>query len=182
MGGRKLRLSVLRKCLEKKQHKRVIAGLKLSIPVKHVVHVPPLSVSFPISSYLNGQVADCGTLHNRLTSSPLPPTWVINEHKTPVIISKLRTFHELSPPRVDVVITLTISAELNWSVSFTNSKLNPMNCDLLQELPAVISNVSSVQRIFSLVDSSKVCIGNPDSNLIEMWQTRTMTLHGCNGN
>lgn len=182
MGGKKLHLSIFRKCCKKKQNERIIAGLKVSIPVKHVACMPPLSVSFPISSYCDRTVADCGTLHKRLTLSPLPPTWVINEHMTPVIISKLRTFHEMSPPRVDVLITLIISSELTWNVSFPHCKLNSMNCDLFHDFPAVVANVLSVQRFFSLVDSSKVCVGNADSNLLEMWQKRSMTLHGCNSN
>lgn len=181
MGGRKHRLSVVRKRHEKQHHNRLVSGLLLSIPVKHIVHLPPLTVSIPASVYLSGPVMDVDTLRNRIASFPLPANWIVDTTAVPFTLCKLCTYREKLPPRVSVFITVSIDGNMKWDVSFIQSKLNPKNCFLFEELPATISSVSCISIIMSLVDSCTVCEGNPDTDIIEMWRQRSLTLHGCNG-
>lgn len=181
MGGKKLRLSVVRKRHEKKHHNRIVSGLLLSIPVKHIVHLPPLTVSIPASIYFSGPVMDVDTLRNRIASFPLPVYWIVDTAAIPITLCKLNTYREKLPPRTSVFITVSIDGNMKWDVSFIQTKLNPKNCFLFKELPATISSVSCISTIVSLVDSCTVCEGNPDTDIIEVWRQRFLTLHGCNG-
>lgn len=185
MGGRKLRLSVKRKRHKKDLHGRIVTGLKLSIPVKFTVKLPPLCVSLPISSYCDAPCADVNTLRARIKScSPLPSTWVINatdsDSDSPLILCKLKTF-QLLPPKINVSVTLSINEQREWNIIFLQPKLDPANCCILNDLAATVSSVSSLVTILSRIDSSKVCVGNPDTDILQMWHQRSLTLHGSNG-
>jgi hypothetical protein len=177
MGGRKFSLGVERK--KGRHQKRVATALKLSIPVKCVVSLPPLSVtvSLPSAVYFDAPVADEESLRKRITLFPLPPTWVINGNELPITLCKLRTYQLPSKcPRVDVLLTLCITSELKWEVTFLESKIIQENCSLLKELPTTISNVSCLGDFMSLVDSSNVCAGNPDADIVQMWLQRFMDI------
>ena len=90
MGGRKFRLSAQRSC-RKKQQQRAINGLIISPPKKHL---PPLLVSFPITSYL-GREVDATALHARLKFFGLPPTWIIlDAPKIPVTLMQIEYLNQ----------------------------------------------------------------------------------------
>lgn len=163
MGGRKRRLTY-RKYTEKKSTCTTV----------------PLVISLPLSSYTDVPVDSIETLYTRVTSFPLPPTWIINNAaKTPISICKLRISSGI---RADILITLTINAEKDWVISFIHHNINPDNCSLLNKLPSTLSSVDSIISTLSLIDSSKVCLGNSDPSFLTSWQHRSLTLHNASGN
>lgn len=164
MGGRKRRLTY-RKYMEKK--------------VAH--RTTPLMISLPLSAYTDAPVDSIEILHSRISSLPLPPTWVVsNAAKSPLTICKLRVSENLQP-RADILVTLTIDPEKGWAVSFIHKHTNPDNCMLLSKLPSTLSSVHSISSTLSLIDSCKVCPGNSDSTFLESWQQRSLTLHNSSG-
>ena len=165
MRGRKRKLGY-RKYLEKKS-----------------TRVPrPLMISLPLTSYTNGPVDLAVTLHSRITSLPLPPSWVIdNALKVPITLCKLRVRSGGCRPRTDILITLTIDANMKWVISFVHQAINPDNCSLLGALPPMLTSVTSVANAISLLNSSKICSGNSDSDFLKNWQQRSLTLHNSNG-
>jgi hypothetical protein len=181
MGGKKLRLSVQRKNHKKALRIRVETGLKLSIPVKLIVNLPALSVSLPITSYFDAPVTDVNTLRARIEqSSPLPSSWVITTESPWVVLCKLKTV-EVVPPKISVFATITVNDKLEWSMSFAQPKLDPRNSCCVDGLPTAICSLSDLLAVLSCIDSSKVCVGNPDVDILQMWQRRSLTLHGFNG-
>lgn len=180
MGGTKLHFSVQRRRKKNEQHRRIANGLQVCIPVKHVVHLPSLSVA-SLSVSLDEQIVDMNVLCTRLRSFAPPTSWIIDTTRTPIIVCKLQRYGQ-SPIRVSVLMTLSIMEQLDWEISFVHSMLIPQNCPLLEEFPVTILNVSCLNDIFTLIDSSNVCVGNSDIDLLEMWQERSLTLHRCNGN
>ena len=101
MGGRKFSLGVRRK--RRKNHERVTSALKISIPIKCSVHLPPLSltVSLPSATYFDAPAPNANVLSKRMTSFPFPPTWVSNAPEVPITLCKLRTYQQPSNcPRV----------------------------------------------------------------------------------
>ena len=156
MGGRKLWLSTRR---NKERRKSLVNGLTLSIPVRHTVHFPPLTVSLPRSCYNDAPTTNASTLGTRIASLPqLPPTWVVSSTSVPITLCKLRNYNRTNHPlRVDVPLTLTVDADLKWSLSFLSPKLDPSNCRLLSDLPGHIHSVSSLLSVISLLDSSNMC-------------------------
>ena len=168
--------------VRKKRSANVITGLKISIPVKHMVHLPALCVSLPIQFYFDAPLPDVHTLCARIAcaSSPLPSSWIINSSEPPLILCKLEKFQKF-PPKFNISITLSVDNKLQWNVTFLQPKLEPRNCCLLQELPTIIYSVSRLQSILSAINSSKFCMGNPDNDIVQMWKERSLTLHGFNG-
>ena len=44
-----------------------------------------------------------------------------------------------------------------------------------------VDSVALVQQIMELVDSVKVCIGNPEDHFLDLWHHRVQTLHHSSG-
>ena len=142
----------------------------------------PLPVSLPLSSYTDAPLNSIEVLHARLSTLPLPPSWVINNAaKAPITLCKLRISSGNLLPRADVVVTITINPDNPWTVAFIHDSVNPSNCSLLSTVHSTLSSITSVQRVLSLIDSSRICQGNPDSSFLESWQQRSLTLHNSTG-
>ena len=97
--------------------------------MKHVVNLPSLHISLPISNYFDEPVVDINALSARICLFTPPPSWIVDATKIPIIVCKCQT-SEWSPPRVVVLMTLPIKEELNWEIPFIHSKLIPQNCPL----------------------------------------------------
>ena len=83
MGGRKRRLTYI-KYSEKKSS----------------ATTSTLTVSLPLSNYVDPPVDSVDTLHTRIVSLPLPPTWIVNNAtKTPLSICKLHVNSEDLHPK-----------------------------------------------------------------------------------
>ena len=138
-----------------------------------------LVVSLPISSYVDAPVESTEILYTRITSAlPLPSNWIIDTAtKVPITLCKLRISSESLPPRADILITLTITADKRWAVSFIHRSIDSSNCSLLSVLPPTVSSVAFIRSFMSLMDSSKMCLGNSDPTFLANWQQRSLTLH-----
>ncbi len=141
MGGRKFRL-IQRKRHAIEQHNRAVAGLQMSIPVKHVVHIPPLRISLPISAYFDSPI-DAYTICSRIASLPMPPTWTLHSPNMPIYLCKLQTISH-HPPKIVTLVTISITEELKLEWSFIHYKLNPCNCEALE--------MKSTLTVFKLSD------------------------------
>ena len=142
---------------------------KISIPVRHVVDLPPPIVSLPLSLSLHEHISDADTLCTRITSILLPSTWIVNSTRMPITLCKLQTRYNQLPLKVDVLVTLSVNSELKWDMALIHYNLNPMNCFLFGKFPSTVSNVSCIIDMMSIIDSCTVCVGNPDNNILKMW-------------
>lgn len=136
--------------------------------------LPPLTVLLPIESYFEGRVQSSVTLHSRLTSVPLPSSWSIAS-TDPLTLCKLRLRQE---GQADVTTTINISAELGWTVFYSDKELTSASSPLLTELPHKLVSVTAVYSLMSLLDSARVCVGNSDDKFLKLWHHRALTLHG----
>ena len=126
MGGRKFSLGVRRK--RRKYHERITFALKISIPIKCSVHLPPLSlaVSLPSATYFDAPAPNADVLSKRMTSFPFPPTWVSNALEVPITLCKLRTYQQPSNcPRVDVLLTLSIYQRVEMGRRIPSVQVEP---------------------------------------------------------
>ena len=178
MGGRKFRLSTHRKNEERKRRAQPVPlSLIVAIPLQLVV-VPALIVSLPLACYTSGHVQSSDSLCARLTSSlSLPPSWIIAS-TTSLTLCKLRVQQNGQASRADIIFTLSITSELEWTLSVSNLELSPASCPILAEVPHTLSSVAVVHHLMVLLDSTKLCVGNPDRKFIDLWQHRALTLHG----
>lgn len=153
----------------------------MSIPVKHnIVSLPPLHISLPITTFFRTPVGP-DTICNKIASLTLPPTWTLHDANLPIFLCKLKTF-SCHPPKVECVVTMSITEELKFEMSFVHPKLNPSNCEVLEcSLPSRISTLCDISDALALIDSCTICVGNPDKEMVDMWHKRSLTLHGING-
>ena len=181
MGGRKFRLGTHRKNEERKKQRAEPAPPPLVVSISlQLVTIPALMISLPLAAYADGRVHSSESLWVRLSSLSLPTSWIIAS-RTPLTLCKLRVHQEGEASRADVTFTLSISSELEWTLSFVNLKLNSTVCPLLAEMPHTLDSVAAVRCLMMLLDSTKLCIGNPDGKFLDLWRHRALTLHGSSG-
>ena len=178
MGGRKFRLSH-RKNKERKQRLKKNKSLVVSIP-RELVTITSFKLSFPISVYAEGTVSSLESLSSRLVSLPLPDSWIV-ANKRPLTLCKLRVQHDPSSARADVSMSLGITDQLQWSLSLTNKQLDPSLCPLLSGMPPALTSATIVCSLLRLLNSTKICVGNPDTQFLNIWKQRSLTLHGSSG-
>jgi hypothetical protein len=179
MGGRKFRLS-RRKNEERKRQLKKNKPLVVSIP-RELVTITSFKLSFPISVYTEGNISSLESLSSRLASLSLPDSWIIANTR-PLTLCKLRVQHEpSSSARADVSMSLSVTDQLQWSLSLTNKQLDPGLCPLLSGVPLTLTSAATVCSVLRILNSTKMCIGNPDKQFLDIWKQRSLTLHGSLG-
>lgn len=134
----------------------------VSIPLQ-LVQAPTLVTSFPICAYLSAPVTDLMHLSSRLASqSPLPGGWVelIDARQNDTLIFAIFT---INSPILSATATCLIKVDndLIWTMSCHGVQLETEHCQALAAIPQQITCVSDIMNLFSLVDGSRICCGNP---------------------
>ena len=91
--------------------------------------------------------------------------------------------HGLLPTqdRVDVSMSVGVTDQLQWLLSSTNKQLDPGLCPLLSGVPSALTSATAVCSLLRLLNSTKICVGNPDTQFLDIWKQRSLTLHGSSG-
>ena len=177
MWGRNFRLSTHRKMWNKRRGRQKKLAQHLSAIHREHVTITPLTISLPIESYLGGHVQSSVALVHHLTSQSLMPSWIVAS-MDPLTLCYLRVQKQGQSSMADVTITVSISCELKWAVVFSGKELTLTNCPLLCEMPHELTSVNAVLGVISLLNTTKLCAGNPDEKFHKLWHHRTLTLHG----
>ena len=111
------------------------------------VRVPAFTVSLPLSLYRDGHVTSVNSLHTRLISLSLPRLWILAS-SNPLVLAKLSVLPRASPAQIQ--FTLSIGAELKWSLCVLNIPVSHTHCTLLSEVPTTLCSASDV---YSLIRS-----------------------------
>ena len=82
-----------------------------------------------------------------------------------------------------VLITISILEKLNWSVSALGTVIT---VDLLPQLSKISATLCSVYmyavyQLIEILDSCKICLRNPDADLVQQWNSFSPTLHSSEG-
>ncbi len=108
-----------------------------------------------------------------LVSQLLPESWAIATNN-PLTIVKL-TVHNT---HVTVSITLCIQSQLTWTISVFNISLDTSVNPSLCSFNSILENASDILSLLRVIDSLKICAGNPDSKFFDLWKHLSSTLHG----
>lgn len=184
MGGRKFRLARHRKNEERKKKISQESGINLSATSQLLIEPPTstLIVSLPLDAFTNGTVTTRQDLSSRFMKSTLLPSPWLMASTNPLVFCKLRV-----PRDVDhgcgawLNISLTLHEDLKWSLFVKSKKLDLTLCPFLATFPIRLASVSAVCQFLSGVDSANLCSGNQETRFLELWQHRTLTLHGSSG-
>ena len=202
MGGSKFRLGRVRKYTD--QQKRKPVTLMVSIP-RSLVSVQastglylspcpirdtysdcsdtppsessPLTVSFPLARFMKCSVPSLTSLSHRLSLFPLPPQWVML-CSVPLTLSKVDVLVDGNP---GVTVSLTFNEQLQWAAMIAWKRINPGLSSLFFNLPLIVKNVEDVLKVVQFFGSVKLCIGNPDTDLVNMWKKKCSSLHRFTG-
>ena len=189
MPGRKFRLSVHRKNEERKKWKpkRVVKisvknyqrspSLVVSIPLSSLPEPDGYNVSLPLSAYTSHQVDSVETLNTRLKRIDLPQLWFVAT-SNPLTLCKTRP--QPTPAiAADVNFTITINEQFEWTLSvFKNSHVQ-LDAFASIPVPVLMRNIDVVLHLITFLDACKLCHGNSNENMIEVWRYRSRTSHGA---
>lgn len=124
--------------------------------------------------YMIYTVSSLGQFSTRLSSLPLSKQMLLPS-KSPLIHHRLRvegvnqgTCQWLSIFESDAFVL--------------NKLLNTSSSYLLSENPAQFSCTSDLYTSSSAIDSTKVCSRNKEPKYLELWQHRSLMLHGSSSN
>ena len=179
MGRRKFRLSVHRKNEERK--KQNITTLPIPINLTRLADPSPVDevleciVSLPVSAYMAGEVSSLQCLQTRLSAISLPKSWIYSsDHSTAQQLSLCKLVRRQASPQVEVLYTLTIDESFGWSLSLFGHNLDPSTCVSLTNTLPSLRAVDQVLQLLGTLDSTKICIGNPEKRFIDLATHRAL--------
>ena len=174
MGGRKFRLGRQRKNagLKKRKETKKRRQEKERKPLEQ----NSLLVSLSLVYFFNCPVTSLEFLCSRL-SHTVPPMWTI-ACTAPLVLCKLRVH---PTPHTIISVSITINTDFKWTLSVYNQTLTASSCPLLVGLPLQLRSVNDVCHMITLVESGRLCVGNPGEKFAELWHYRSLTLHGSSG-
>ena len=111
---------------------------------------PHLTVSLPLSAYVNGPVRSLELLTSRMSMLSVSLPWVITSH-LPLILCKIEAVNDQQPT---IEVSLTIDATLQWTATVAQKKLYPFTSTSLFHLPhpiKVAEDAYCLLRFFSAV-------------------------------
>ena len=126
---------------------------------------------------MKGSVSSLISLSHWLSVLPLPLHWVIvcNE---PLTLSKVEVLVDGNP---GVTVSLTFNEQLQWTAMIALKRIYPSLSSIFFNLPLIIRNVEDVLKVIQFFGSEKLCIGNPDPGLVNMWKKKCSSLHSYTG-
>lgn len=139
--------------------------------------VTQLTVSLPISLYMNGLVTSVNFLSHRLSILKLPPQWVIAS-MTPLCLCKVG-LQEVCRP--SVTLSIAFNASLEWTTTISSKTLNPSTSPVLFNLPYPVKVIADVFKLMDFLGAARFCRGSPDSGLVELWKKGSSSLHISSG-
>ena len=165
MGKRKLRFVQGKNYEHKRGHVSVTISPVQSTPQQMVV-------SFPLSAYKLLVAGNSTTLFSRLRRiSSLPVGWIMMDSSEvmsssrPHILCKM----ELHPPNIvpSLLFTITFNNDCTWQLMVCERLVNLESCSLLSTISS-IQSVDAVTELFSMLNCSKFCEGNRETNFMEL--------------
>ena len=143
----------------------VVKVLPVSVPL-HLVNVPKLVLSLPLSAYLTAPVTDLKHLSSRLASQSLPAGWT-NACQNDCLIFAMLTVN--SPLlTANATFLVKVDHDFSWTVSCHGVLIETEKCQALAAFPRRITCVSDVFDLLSHVHGSRICHGNPVEEFREL--------------
>ena len=58
--------------------------------------------------------------------------------------------------------SLHVQDNFQWHLSVHGQQLQTISCPLVEQLPSTLKSIANIEQVLTLVNSAKVCEGNPD--------------------
>ena len=150
---------------------------------QHQQQLEVINPSQPISKGISSSVSepDSTTTHRyhpnidffqlreSLTGIDLAADWKMVDNDAGIYFYKIRTGQMTQPV---VARSVTISITMSWHAYAVGKLLTRECCQLLSTFPDKILDATSVTEIIDAVDSAQLCPGNPDPEIVELFERR----------
>ena len=129
-----------------------------------------LAVSLPLSFFLALPLASLSQLHSRLVQlGVLPSGWSYTSSGA----ERVTICRIVHPPHMAAALprinfTLAIEASWMWKLYFYDQRLEVDCCPTLQSTPPTVKSPADVVNLVSVIESSQVCVGNPDERFLPL--------------
>ena len=144
-------------------------------------HITLPTITIPITAFTTGIVQSLPQLSRRISSLLAKScTWTVASND-PLLLCKLNIQPNADVTTAAVICTISITNELQWTISYMSQQVDVSNCPIFRDQPKKIDSVELLQQIIELVDSVKVCIGNPEDHFLDLWYRHIQTLHHSSG-
>ena len=195
---RKFRLYV-----RKRQYRRSQETLVVSIPLSDVStrctqqhHSPEsmqesigctqqplkLIVSLPVSHFSALPLTSLSELHTRMVQLMLLPSGWIDITSG---ADQLSLCHIVRPPAAGlptVNFTLVIDTNLSWKLYFFKQRVEIDRCPTFATTSTTMKSPTDIMNVLSVIETSQVCVGNPDEKFLPLLKHRQGLLLNGDGN
>ena len=99
--------------------------------------------------------------------------------KTPdqLVYYKLHLVRSDAAPEIE--FSLQIESDFSWKLHYCGLEVLTENCSLLANLPPLLSCASLVEKFFTLLSSSRPCVGNSDERFLALLSHRDGGFRDC---
>jgi hypothetical protein len=154
----------------------------MNMPLKSIY--PPLdivqvfSVSMPLSVYTNARVPNRQALSRRLQDvKSLPEGWTVANNSSCTTLYKVNCN---SKPPVVTTYSLVVHDDLTWTLNIASTQVLPLHIPVA---PSTLHYLHNVMDPLTVVDGSKLCVGNPDEKYSCLTQYHShLNLYDHSGN
>ena len=120
------------------------------------------SLTLPLSYFACLPLPTVSALRARIMMAPLLPTgWVdATWNEGELALCCFENHSDMPIPAVK--FTILVKEEFTWTVFFGALRIETEPNHLLRDVPSILKSPSDVACLTTAIDSSKLCIGNPD--------------------
>ena len=140
-----------------------------------------LKISISLSYFSALPLASLSELHYRLVElNILPSGWSITTLGTDQM-SVCRIVRPLAAALPKIDFSLIIEPSFAWKLYFYDQRLEVDCCPTLASTSPVVKSPADVMHLVSVIESSQVCVGNPDEKFLPLMKRHQGILLGRNG-
>ena len=129
------------------------------------------SVSEPDSSstYRYHPNVDFFQLQESLSDIDLGTDWKVVHNDKGIHLYKIK-MGQISQPVIERSVSINVS--MSWHAHAMGKLLTHATCQLLRMFPQRISSIAIVKEIADAIDRAHICPGNPDPEMVELFERR----------
>ena len=107
-------------------------------------------MTFSLVAFTSGRVNSVQLLHSRLVKTSLLSGWVDTSY-----LAFCKVLHQPSRQQTNVIFTLTVSEQFEWTVTVFNHSIRRDRCQVLMAIEPTLDTVSNVDHLLSVLNDSK---------------------------
>ncbi len=130
-----------------------------------------LKVSLPLSYFTCLSLPTLSALRSRIMTVPLLPAGWVDATQSEGELA-LCCFSHSATPTPSIRFTITIKEDFTWTIFFHAQRVETDSSLVLQDVPPILNSSDDVACLITVIDSSKLCVGNPDGRFIPLLHQR----------